>query len=326
MAPEDEPGLRLPGLESEGAMNLIGRRFGELVVIAKAPPRPRQSTDRRPLEQWLCECDCGRQAIRTTSRLRRAEKMGEAPACRECNIERSRGQLATSRDARRSALASHFVQYGSFWSTAGLLSEINKLRDAVAAELGFYPDLSPIEMPIVDWEYSERTHGGQRMAFFIPLSDSGRWWRCDACGFGFQRGFGCSACGDLVCRECARLQLHGCRRSARTAYRPDDLLAWTERFWAAGQSKPIATEQLDDELRRKVVEARRRAHPDPESHYDERLAQLQAQLEKRRRRERANAQRARSAAHRATMKANKAAGRTGARLVFGDLEQEDSSI
>lgn len=52
------------------AVNLLGQRFGQLIVIAKAPNYKRKTC-------WLCKCDCGNEVIKTTSNLR----SGHAKSC-----------------------------------------------------------------------------------------------------------------------------------------------------------------------------------------------------------------------------------------------------
>lgn len=45
------------------ALNLVGRRFGRLTVIARAGSRYGQSA-------WLCRCDCGTEKVITASNLK----------------------------------------------------------------------------------------------------------------------------------------------------------------------------------------------------------------------------------------------------------------
>ena len=52
------------------ALNLAGCRFGRLEVL-------RRSDNRGPLTAWHCACDCGKEAVKTTSSLR----SGAAQSC-----------------------------------------------------------------------------------------------------------------------------------------------------------------------------------------------------------------------------------------------------
>lgn len=52
---------------------MIGRRFGELVVLGIA------GSDNGTL--WRCKCDCGNETVRLGGALRRKEKIGQAPFC-----------------------------------------------------------------------------------------------------------------------------------------------------------------------------------------------------------------------------------------------------
>lgn len=63
-------------------LNLLGERFGRLVVTAPAPARVVPSGKRQT--QWECECDCGRRSVVSTAHLRsghtRSCGCGEAEA------------------------------------------------------------------------------------------------------------------------------------------------------------------------------------------------------------------------------------------------------
>lgn len=50
------------------ASNLIGQRFGRLVVIA------RNGSDRRGQSLWLCQCDCGKTLSVLGASLKRGYK------------------------------------------------------------------------------------------------------------------------------------------------------------------------------------------------------------------------------------------------------------
>lgn len=54
----------------------IGRRFGKLIVIGPAPPRPNHKTS-----YWLCECDCGNTKEVAKSNLKTNGKRGGVKSC-----------------------------------------------------------------------------------------------------------------------------------------------------------------------------------------------------------------------------------------------------
>ena len=54
-------------------IDLLGQRFGKLVVIGRAPHRHNRVA-------WLCKCDCGGQSESSSLNLRQ----GRSLACREC--------------------------------------------------------------------------------------------------------------------------------------------------------------------------------------------------------------------------------------------------
>jgi hypothetical protein len=48
-------------------VNLLGQRFGLLIVIKEEPPTPRGHSS------WLCQCDCGNQVVRTSTSMKRSQ-------------------------------------------------------------------------------------------------------------------------------------------------------------------------------------------------------------------------------------------------------------
>lgn len=60
-------------------INLIGNKFGDLIVIDRVKSSLRES-------RWLCKCICGNTALIATSKLKRGQKY-----CREC-FDKKRGK------------------------------------------------------------------------------------------------------------------------------------------------------------------------------------------------------------------------------------------
>ena len=61
---------------SRKKLNLTGQRFGRLTVIEPAPNMGKRTA-------WRCRCDCGRETVVTTGRLR----SGKTASCGQC-VER----------------------------------------------------------------------------------------------------------------------------------------------------------------------------------------------------------------------------------------------
>lgn len=67
--------------------NLIGQRFGSLVVIAEAEPYVSKAGNRFP--RWLCQCDCGNTTYGLTGNLIR----GKHKSCKNCRTRVSHESL-----------------------------------------------------------------------------------------------------------------------------------------------------------------------------------------------------------------------------------------
>lgn len=64
--------------------NLIGKQFGHLTVIAKSDKRGSQHE-----YMWVCQCDCGKRVLETTSSL----NSGQAISCGHVRREKSKENL-----------------------------------------------------------------------------------------------------------------------------------------------------------------------------------------------------------------------------------------
>jgi hypothetical protein len=58
-------------------IDMLGKRFGRLTVVALEPKRPWETTTR-----WRCRCDCGQRHITSVTSLRN----GRATKCRSCYL------------------------------------------------------------------------------------------------------------------------------------------------------------------------------------------------------------------------------------------------
>lgn len=64
--------------------NLQGQRFGSLTVIKRIEDKIANSG--KPVTQWLCKCDCGKETIATTQRL----TTGHTTSC-GCKVKQNKG-------------------------------------------------------------------------------------------------------------------------------------------------------------------------------------------------------------------------------------------
>jgi len=67
------------------ALNLVGERFGRLVVIGQA--------ETLRYKQWRCRCDCGNETVVSTQLLR----MGERGGTRSCGCLRQEANVANGK-------------------------------------------------------------------------------------------------------------------------------------------------------------------------------------------------------------------------------------
>jgi hypothetical protein len=127
---------------------MIGARVGDLVVEASAG----RSVSGAPL--WLCRCDCGGQALRTTRALRRALAKGHVASCSRCLVARFRAPGITRHHARVAIWRGLWRDHGTLWSDAAIARLTEAVRDSVAAEMG---DVAPDVAQPLDVQEPERT-------------------------------------------------------------------------------------------------------------------------------------------------------------------------
>lgn len=182
---------------------LDGKRFGELTVV--------RAVDRRDTSiLWLCRCDCGRVALRTSCQLTRAERTGSSPSCNVCLSEMRGGQILTDRARRAQGFVEMFVMFGALYNP----ERESSYEEDIKAELeslglsrpeGEIPTSWGIA-PGAAWNASAAILQ-QRAAYLAPMS--GRTWHC-ACGVFFEEGFACVACQEPACRDCVNAEAHRC--------------------------------------------------------------------------------------------------------------------
>lgn len=78
--------------------NLIGKPFGHLTVIAKSDKRGTQHE-----YMWVCQCDCGKRVLETTSSL----NSGQAISCGHIRREKSKKNLKYTEHRHMTQLNDH---------------------------------------------------------------------------------------------------------------------------------------------------------------------------------------------------------------------------
>ena len=109
-------------------IELEGCRFGELTVIGF---HGRHYDGAR---RWLCRCDCGGFALRTTGALRDAERRGHVPSCRNCRLEVDAGRAIDRRAARARERRAWWELYRDLYAPSHVAGEIAALREALGVD------------------------------------------------------------------------------------------------------------------------------------------------------------------------------------------------
>lgn len=108
----------------ERAHDIQGRVFGALTAL-----RPVDKNQRGVL--WLCECECGRHAIRTTARLQQAKKNNVESQCATCQRELYRGVLSVRADFWREFYLLHWYEHGSLYTER----QLDAIEDHITEDL-----------------------------------------------------------------------------------------------------------------------------------------------------------------------------------------------
>lgn len=140
---------------------LEGRQFGELTVV--------RAVDRRNTNiLWLCRCDCGRVALRTSSILMRAETQGITPMCCMCLAELRGGHFLQLRAQLTQKLIEMYWMSGSLYG----LGFAQQFRDEMVDELVEHgiprPTEESIDLPLEMQGPYCKQGDGQRAAYLVP--------------------------------------------------------------------------------------------------------------------------------------------------------------
>jgi hypothetical protein len=190
----------------------VGDRIGKLVIVERVAGG---SKGRR----WLCECDCGGASIRYSAEIARATRDGLVVACRECTFAAVSELRARIVDARRGRWTKTWARLGTIWSAKNEMQLEHRVgRDL--AEAGHLPPRPAFPMSrgellaIGAIPSAAEVIAAQRIAYLYPLDGRGSLeWNCHECGARFERGLGCIACLEPVCRPCVRAEKHVCAES-----------------------------------------------------------------------------------------------------------------
>lgn len=176
-----------------GGIDIRGVRFGSLVavrVVSKAHGNI-----------WLCECDCGRHALRSAGHLRTCAKVGLSPACRECLEEQRRGTQIDRGQRIREIFARVYRRVGTLYPESSHIRLESLVRRDTEEFLGFSPDpqCEPGPHAVQGFARQGPGHG----ASVVPVSHEAGW-SCEWCGTPFGSGYACLICVWPLCEKCAR--------------------------------------------------------------------------------------------------------------------------
>jgi hypothetical protein len=115
----------------------IGDRFGELTVVRELSKGERTHSGQG--REWMCECDCGLLAIRTTGQLNQSRRDGRAPCCAKCLRELRGGSWYERQRMNVERFHNRMEEWGSLWSPFDEEDLRYEIREGVAECLGFYP-------------------------------------------------------------------------------------------------------------------------------------------------------------------------------------------
>lgn len=130
---------------------MIGEQAGKLTVESEAGRSAGGS------RLWLCRCECGGEAIRSTESIREAQRMKRATCCHECLAKLRNGTVADYRERNRRAWRGLWASHGTLWSTQALANLFEAIRGDVDADGGGFVERA--KMP-VEVEEAECVRGG----------------------------------------------------------------------------------------------------------------------------------------------------------------------
>lgn len=182
--------------------DVSGRRFGLLTAVRVVEKGERGNV-------WLLQCDCGRFAKRSLTRLNQSTRDGHEPMCRECQFELFRGARVERRSSSGARWAWQFASTGLLYSENAEARYRDDIRSAIADRLGFHPYTTAERIGEITY-LDDARNPRQDCPLFRILAKTGRFWACATCGKPFVVGFGCLDCVGGVCGPCVVRELHAC--------------------------------------------------------------------------------------------------------------------
>jgi hypothetical protein len=206
---------------------------------------------------WECECECGRPALRTATRLRQCIRDSVRPACHRCLAELRRGQHLDYLASRAVQFAEAYEVYGDLYPRTHVEFETEKLIADIEAE--GVPVAAPSDHltaePRLDdlavWEPTKLTDVGPSWGDLYPMRIA-RAAPCDLCNRKARMGWGCVRCLGWACPKCLRAGKHcGCNPNLPMTYEQigDDL------------DKPVSRERVRQILAKALRKIRATVEP-----------------------------------------------------------------
>jgi hypothetical protein len=197
-----------------------GLQIGDLTLVELTGGK--HPTSSSPI--WQCECECGRPALRTATRLRQCLRDSVRPACHRCLAELRRGRHLDYLAERAIAYAEAFEVHGDLYSRNHVEFETEKLIADVEAEgvpVAEDPDDfrgTPSLDELAVWEPPKLAHPGPAWSDLYPMRIA-RAAPCDLCNRKARVGWGCVQCLGWMCPACLRAGRHcGCSPNALATY------------------------------------------------------------------------------------------------------------
>ena len=208
-----------PPMDIGRGQDLSGKKFGLLTAVYCVG---RIDSGNR----WLCQCECGRWAVRTASRLSQAIRNGQQSMCAECLRELCSGIRLDRREKNKSGLARYFSKTGLLYSEASDRRHAQEIAAECEQLLGVKPECRESLTQVI--------HGDDPCPvppsplppspLFRMLAPACKFYECSTCGRPFRVGFGCIKCVDAVCGVCVKEGEHGCWPEPKTLEQSGDVL------------------------------------------------------------------------------------------------------
>lgn len=155
-------------------VDLRHQRFGELTVLYEVARKKRTHAGHN--REWMCRCDCGRKAIRTTTQLHLAKRNGSSPCCALCLRELRGGMVEEYKGRMKEVMQYWWEEYGTLYPHYVVESLTQDVRDDMAQAIGFYPDdVDPFHQ-VISVPRSEEEVGDEEVVLvYDPTLPMAKW-------------------------------------------------------------------------------------------------------------------------------------------------------